>query len=298
MSATIAGATARLLLRLAARRWPLSIRDERWREWSAEMHVLAGAGRWGRMVAFALSLAVTRPSLEPRRALPLDRRFWSTAVVLVVGPGAALVLGYVGMLLTALGVVGLVMLSGVLWWCGLLAAYAGAGGVLARRRSAVPAVLLPSVVVVLYLPALDVGGYRTLTGPTLVWVALMVVVLMVVGATPGPASWWIGCLGAVAAAWVAVTWAVWLYVTPGVGPEGAYRLDPSYAWLWFPASLVEIDIGPGPSGSAGTDLGGWWVVADFTEVYPSVLLALGVYAVGYLIGVREHSDLPESAVAM
>jgi hypothetical protein len=92
---------------------------------------------------------------------------------------------------------------------------------------------------------------------------------------------------------------VWLYVTPGLAAsESVYRLDPSYAWLWFPASFVEVDVGPGPPGADGTDLGGWWVVADFTEVYPSVLLALGVYAVGYVIGVSEHRDLPEPAVAM
>jgi hypothetical protein len=251
------------------------------------------------MVGFAFSLAVTRPALEPRRAPRLDRRFWFTAAALVVGPGSTLVLGYVGMVVTALGVVGLVMLAAVLWCFGLLAAYAGLGGAMVRRRYAVPAVLVPSLAVLLYLPALEVGGYGTLTGPSLVWFALMAVVLMMVGAVPRPASWWIGYAGAVAAAWVAVTWAVWLYVTPGAASaEGVDGLDPSYAWLWFLASLVEVDVGPGPSGPYATDLGGWWVVADFTEVYPSVLLALGVYAIGYVIGVGEHRDVPEPAVAM
>jgi hypothetical protein len=295
--ARLAGTTARLLLRLAGRRWPLSIRDERWREWSAELHVLARARRWGRMVRFAFSLAVTRPAREPRRALWLDGRFWLTAAALIVAPGAALVLGFAGMLLGGLGVVGLVMLAGLLWWCGLLAAFAGLAGGLVRRRYAVPAVLLPGLAVVLYLPALGVGEYGTLTGPSLVWVALVAAVLIVVGAVPRPVSWWIGYAGVVAATWIAVTWAVWRYVTPGIaGPEGMFSLDSSYAWLWFPASLTQVDVGPGPGGSMGTDLGGWWVVADFTEVYPFVLLALGVFAVGYVLGVCEHRDFPEPAV--
>jgi hypothetical protein len=119
----------------------------------------------------------------------------------------------------------------------------------------------------------------------------MAVVLIAVAATRRPASWWIGSAGAVAAAWIAVTWAVWRHVTQ----EGAFRLDPSYAWLWFLASFMEVDIGPGPNDA---ELGAWWVVADYTEVYPSVLLALGVYAVGYLVGVREHHDVPEPAVAV
>jgi hypothetical protein len=251
------------------------------------------------MVGFALSLAATRPSLEPRRALSLGPRWWLTAAVLIIGPGAAVVLGFAGMVLGALGVVGLIMLAVLLWWWCLLAASAGLAGVLVRRRYAVPAVLLPSLAVLLYLPALGVGGYRTLTGPSLVWVALMTAVLIVVGATRRPVSWWIGSVGTVAATWVAVTWAVWLYVMPGIaGPDGVYRMGSSQAGLWFPASLVEIDLGPGPDGSMGTDLGAWWVVADFTEIYPFVLLALGVHAVGYVVGVREHRDDLEPAVAV
>jgi hypothetical protein len=288
----VAGATTRLLLRLAAKRWPPSIRDERQREWTAETHTLADTRRWGRMVGFALSLAVTRPSLEPRRAVPLDRRFWSTVAVLVLGPVAALVLGYVAMFLTALSVVGLVLLAGLLWRFGRLFAYAGASGVLVRGGFALPAVLLPGLAVALYLPELGVGGYRTLTRPTLVWAGLLTVVLIVVVAMPRPASWWLGYAGVVAVAWVAVTWAVWLYVEAGI-PGGGILVDPAYAWLWFPASFAEIDLGPGPSGAAATELGAWWVVADFTEAYPAVLLALGVYAVGYLVGVREHREVPE-----
>ncbi len=45
------------LLRIAAGRWPASVRDERAREWAAEMHHI---GPWGRL-RFAWSLAVSPP---------------------------------------------------------------------------------------------------------------------------------------------------------------------------------------------------------------------------------------------
>jgi hypothetical protein len=288
---TIAGFVARLLLGVARRRWPLSIRDGRVDEWRAEIHVLAAERRWWRMLGFAASLAVTRPALKPRHALTMDRRAVLTGTMLLLGPVAGLVLAYVGMFLMGLGLFGLLAFGLLLWCGGLLCAYAGANGAMMRRWAALPAVLLPCLAVVLYLPEFGVAGYRTLTRPTLLWAGLMVLLLIVVGLLPRPVSWWIGYAAAVAAAWVAVTWAVWLYA-------GVVRLDTSYAWLWFPASLLEIDIGPGPSGVDGSVLPGWFVVWDFTEIYPTTLLALGVYAVAYLIGVREHrGNVPEAVVS-
>ncbi len=53
-------ALAELLLRVAAQRWPESMREERAREWAAEMHQL---GRWGRL-RFACSLALSPPVNE------------------------------------------------------------------------------------------------------------------------------------------------------------------------------------------------------------------------------------------
>jgi hypothetical protein len=183
----------------------------------------------------------------------------------------------------------------VLWLFGLLVAYAAAAGTVARRRFAVPAVLLPGLAVVLYLPELGVGGYRTLTRPTLLWVVLMAVVLIAVGLLPRPVSWWVGYAGALAAAWVAVTWAVWLFNLPGFADAGGiYRLDTGYAWRWFPASLMDVYAGPGPrSASEGSELSSAFVVSDFAEIYPSVLLVLGVFSVAYVIGVCEHRDFPE-----
>jgi len=276
-------AVARVLLRAAARRWPPSIRDECRREWLAELAVLAAARRRGRMLRFALSLALTRPSLGPRPVL--DRRLAYTAAMLLAGPVAALGLGYAGFLLTALGLFGLVFFAALLAFGGLLTAHAGSAGVIVRRRLAAPAVLLPSLAVLLYLPELDVAGYRTLTRPSLVWAGVMLAVLVAVGLTPRPVSWWIGYGGAVGAAWAAVTGAVWLH-----NGAGGFTLDDSYAWLWFPSTLVELSVGPGP---AGTQLSGQFVVADFAEIYPHTLLALGVYAVAYVVGVCEHRDFPE-----
>jgi hypothetical protein len=230
-----------------------------------------------------------QPSAAPRTAALAGVRFWFTAAMLLLGPFAGLVLGLSALLVTVIGAFGLIVDLPVFVGAGALIAYAGAAGVLVRRRFAAPAVLLPSLAMLMCLPELDVGGYATLTGPNLLWAGVMAVVLVAVGVTPRPYSWWIGYTGAIAAAWAAVTWSVSLF-----NAAGSVGLDTSYAWLWFPSAFVRVSLGPGPWDSGdGYELTSWFIVNDFTEIYPHVLLGVGVYAVSYLIGVCHHRDFPE-----
>jgi hypothetical protein len=241
------------------------------------------------MVGYALSLATTRPSLDHGSTTVFDRRLATSAAVVVLGPVIGFVMGLIALLFTVCGWVGLLGLVPLLALCGRLIAEASAAGAMVRRRFAVPAALLPGLAGAWYLPDFGTGLSRTMIRPTLLWDGIMAVVLIVVGLLPRPISWWAGYAGVVGAAWAAVTWAVWLFNTPGFD---GYRLDPSYAWLWFPASFGFVSAGPGPQDAAGTDLGSWYYIVDFTEIYPHVLLGLGVYMVGYLVGVCEHRDFP------
>lgn len=97
---------AEALLRLAIRRWPPSLRDERGREWHAELAAVEGpsALRWYRRIRFAASLAVARPP-EPAPGEP--RASWREGWL-----GGQGVLGRLGLLLFVplLGLLGLVPL--------------------------------------------------------------------------------------------------------------------------------------------------------------------------------------------
>ena len=290
--------TAHGFLRVAISRWPPSLRDDRRREWLSELHVLAADRHRSRMLSFALSLALTRPAVDPRapfaRRTLANGRFWASAAMLGLGPpGAGVGLGLLASMLTAMGVFGLILIASLAAFCAWQFALAGCAGAVVRRRFALPAVLLPSLAVLLYLPGRGDGGLSgRLAGPSLLWTAIMAVVLVAVAVTPRPAAWWVGFTGVVAASWAAVTWAVWAFnarglVDPGDGTS-IFHLDTSYAWLWFPSALLELDLGPGADG-----LGGYHFVSDFTEFYPHALLMLGLYAFGYVVGVNERRDFAE-----
>ncbi|MEK8109890.1 hypothetical protein NKG94_46560 [Micromonospora sp. M12] len=85
-----------MLLVMAARRWPVDVREDLRREWAAELHVLAETGRWTRMLGFALSLAVSRAG-----APVVDRR-------LLRGPAGRTV---AALLLSPIACVGIVLVS-------------------------------------------------------------------------------------------------------------------------------------------------------------------------------------------
>ncbi|MET7709273.1 hypothetical protein [Micromonospora sp. NPDC005413] len=77
---------AELLLEMAARRWPVDIRDDLRREWAAELHVLAESGRRTKMVGFAVSLAVSRAGAPLVDRSMMHRRARRTAAALLLSP--------------------------------------------------------------------------------------------------------------------------------------------------------------------------------------------------------------------
>ncbi|MEK8109891.1 hypothetical protein NKG94_46565 [Micromonospora sp. M12] len=86
---------AELLLKVAARRWPVDVREDLRREWAAELHILDETGRWTKVLGFALSLAVSRagaPVVDRRLLRGQARR---TALALLLSPIAcvAIVVG-------------------------------------------------------------------------------------------------------------------------------------------------------------------------------------------------------------
>jgi hypothetical protein len=81
---------ARLLLAVAARRWPAALRDDLHREWVAEVHVLAADREEWRMLRYAASLALSRPARVAPVAAPI--RVWPAVRLVLVAPLAALAL--------------------------------------------------------------------------------------------------------------------------------------------------------------------------------------------------------------
>ncbi|MER7456408.1 hypothetical protein [Micromonospora sp. NPDC126480] len=92
---------ARLLLAVAARRWPAELRNELRREWAAELHTLAAGRQHVRMLRFAASLAARRSGVEAGDRTPLGR--WvSRAVPLLLAPTAGVAVVAVALVLTSI----------------------------------------------------------------------------------------------------------------------------------------------------------------------------------------------------
>ncbi|MBV1851532.1 hypothetical protein [Catellatospora tritici] len=309
---------AAALLALAARRWPVGLRDDMHREWSAELHVLADEGRPARMVGYAFSLAVSRPAADPL----LDRsrmtkRFWATAATVLLMP----VLCFAVLIVTAIGAnlvaaalgwrgpageqmsplfTALCCIVGVL--LGLLATRRGARTALRGRVRLAVALVLPSVVaIVLVINLLGSAEKVVRVVPELLWwSAGMVAVLWAAGSLAArgrvTAAWWVGVLGAFLVADVAIAITVFGHTGPpeyipldyGQGVyDGVSRV---WAPLWLPTMYTGGMHGlPGPTS--------WEVaqVGDATEFTPYVYLVFGAYLLAYAIGAGRGEPVQAAA---
>ncbi|BCJ74391.1 hypothetical protein CS0771_39350 [Catellatospora sp. IY07-71] len=265
------------LLAYAAERWPVDRREELLHEWQAEAHVLAAGRRDLRLLAYAASLALSRPprgqrAHDWRRLLTL--RSGAALLALAAGPLVAVPLALVSYPLgpLLLPMVALLMALGGLW--------AGASWPAPRRSAIAVAALLPALGYVVLAPHLLVAMNPPAASAAVSWVWLAVLTGTIVWLIRGPAHpVWTWLLGVTGAAWAAVTVAVWQ-----VGARGwdGVHLDTAYAPLWFPASValpVEIPLGPVPD----PDVSSNFLVTDYTELYPHTLLLIGAFlaAFGY-----------------
>ncbi|GHJ49619.1 hypothetical protein Cs7R123_69610 [Catellatospora sp. TT07R-123] len=294
------------LLAFAARRWPAGLRDDLHREWLAELHVLAAEGRSARIVAYALSLAVSRPAADPLidRSL-MTRRFWVTAATVLLAPLLCVVLGAVGLLgaNTVAGVLRLQELTGssldpfVAATIGGLALLLGLGATRLGARTALRgpvrlavAAVLPCLLTaafVIYLLG-SANKLDRVVPELLWWGAGMVGVLGVAGrlAARGrtAAAWWVGVLGALLVADVAIAITVFAHTGPyeylsvDGGPGGYDGVNRIWAPLWlFTMYSGGMHGLPGP--------GDWEVtqVADVVELTPYLYPLFGAYLLAYAI---------------
>ncbi|MEU9825744.1 hypothetical protein [Micromonospora chersina] len=298
---------AGVLLRAAARRWPVELRDELVREWDGELHVLAGRGERWRMLRFAASLAARRAGVpEVDRAVP-DRRLRRTARVLLLAPPAcvaAVVVAAVVMSLVyaVLGArVPVAPEAQLPLWSGLTA---GAGALLAllvtraARRTvrtgplatALGVVLPIGLTVTVVLAAFAGRDERGVPGAVpglLLWLALLVPALWGAGilARRGRTrlAWAVGVLGALVAADAAVVLAVVSAIPaapvgPGVDGLSPDTVDRVSAPLWLFTCWTDSSFGlPRPTA--------WerFLITDRVLVEPAFYLACTPYAVAYAV---------------
>ncbi|WP_410811126.1 hypothetical protein [Micromonospora sp. 067-2] len=306
---------AEVLLELAARRWPAEIRDDLRREWVAEVHVLAESGRRTKMVGFALSLAVSRAGapLVDRR---LTRgRAGQTVAALLLSPVAC-----VGIVLASAYALYPIQrwLMTERWseraqrplWAAITVGLALLLAVFAARwarHSAIDGPLRIALGVVLPIGATAVpllyviypDGLAGAVPGLLLWLAGLTLALWAAAnlAARGRlrAAWWVGVLGALAAADLAVILAV-VDTFPGgigVGPviDARESVDRTSAPLWLFASWTNWNFGlPRPIP--------WeiFLITNRVLVEPVFYLACMPYALAYTI--RAARSAPAVPVAL
>ncbi|MBY8873914.1 hypothetical protein K7640_18965 [Micromonospora sp. PLK6-60] len=307
---------AGLLLRAAVRRWPAELRAELAREWAAELHVLARAGRRWPMLRFAASLAAGRPATPLVDRAVLHRRLWRTAGVLLLAPPACVAVVALTGLAMAMGYDQLAVR--VAWatdaqlpiWTGLTACLAVVLALAVTRAArhtvrvgALPTalgVLLPigatATVLLALFASRGEGGALDMVSGTLLWLALLTPALWAAGwlARRGRTrlAWLVGLLGALVAADAAVVLAV-VSAIPAVpvGPVTelpADAVDRVSAPLWLLNCLTDSSLGlPRP-----TD---WelFLITDRVLVEPMFYLACTPYAVAYAVAVARPGPAAE-----
>ncbi|MEW2142539.1 hypothetical protein AB0869_06945 [Micromonospora vinacea] len=302
---------AELLLGLAARRWPADVRDDLRREWAAELHVLAESGRRTKMVGFAMSLAVSRAGAPLVDRSALHRRARRTMAALLLSPLACAAIVFASAVLMNVVLNWLLLPPQVqlpLWSLStaglavLLALYAARwarhtalGGPL---RIALGVVLPIGAVMALAGYTLDPGGMVGAVPGLLFWLAGLTLVLWAAATLSargrGRAAWWLGILGALVVADLAVI----LFVVgniPGSSPviEGTAgdAVDRISAPLWLFACWTDWNFGlPRPTR--------WeiFLITDEVLVEPMFYLACSPYALAYTV--RAARSAPAAPVAL
>jgi hypothetical protein len=303
---------AEWLLRRAAARWPEDSRDGLLREWSAEIDTIDREPefRHRRMLAFSVSLAVSRPHREP---LPFGWGRGATvacAVVLYlmllavaksvwlkhfsyqeIGDPAA-----VGAERSAIAAVALVpaLCTAALGW------------MLGRRRPPVDAAPLGGILLGVMAACVGAGflleaaGYATELawrystpvpstmqyhfgrqpyGMITSWVVWLAAFVLLAGVVRRVRGWWRGPVGAGLAALVtgiAVTASTLVQFEAGTAP----RAD---MWKWFAQWLVPRTMLDGAAADEGAhSFASARMTIGFLDSYPHVLLALAAFGVAYL----------------
>ncbi|MEV1316599.1 hypothetical protein AB0J14_11010 [Micromonospora arborensis] len=310
---------AELLLALAARRWPADVRDDLRREWAAELHVLAETGSWTKMLGYAVSLAVSRAGapLVDRRLM--HQRARRTAAALLLSPIACvgIVVGGAAALFRMQ-----VWQTGANWsdqaltllWTATTVALAVLLAVLAARWARHTAldgplrialgVMLPigAVAVPLLYVIYPEDLPRAVPG-LLLWLAGLALALWAAASLAARdrlrAAWWVGVLGALAAADLAVILAVFDAAWAGVGGgpvAGATAMDSVdriSAPLWLFVAWTDWNIGlPRPTISWGI----FEIITNHVAMEPMVYLAFMPYALAYTI--RAGRSTPAAPVAL
>ncbi|WP_433311316.1 hypothetical protein ACQP0U_24665 [Micromonospora sp. CA-269861] len=302
---------AEWLLGLAARRWPVDVRDDLRREWAAELHVLAESGRRTRMVGFAVSLAVSRAGAPLVDRSLLHRRARRTVAALLLAPLACAAIVFASAVLMnvvlnwlllrpqfqlplwSLSTAGLAVLLAV--YAARWARHTALGGPL---RIALGVVLPIGAVMALAGYTLDTGGMVGAVPGLLLWLAGMTLVLWAAATLSVRgrvrAAWWLGVLGALVVADVAVI----LFVVgniPGSGVvvEGTAgdSVDRISAPLWLFACWTDWNFGlPRPTR--------WeiFLITDEVLVEPLFYLACTPYALAYAI--RAARSAPAAPVVL
>ncbi|MEU4678634.1 hypothetical protein [Micromonospora sp. NPDC023737] len=309
---------AEVMLSAAVRRWPVELREDLRREWSAELHVLATERRRLRMLGFAASLALRRNDGPLAGRRPVRGPVGRTAAALLLAP----VVGVAIVLLSAIVmnvVVGQFLLTAVGWgtqaqmplWTAMTA---GLAVVLARfaarwgsrsaligpLRTALGIMLPVGVVIVGIEYAMSAEGLVRAAPGLLSWLTFLTLVLWGASSLAGRgrirAAWWFGVVGALLAADLAVVLTVvnQIPADPGTIVGGAPQFDTVdrvSAPLWLFVTWTDWSFGlPRPTP--------WeiFLITDVVVTEAVLYLAVTPYALAYVISAaRSSRDEPGTA---
>ncbi|MEU7970777.1 hypothetical protein AB0B48_01890 [Micromonospora sp. NPDC049089] len=309
---------AELLLELAARRWPAEVRDDLRREWAAELHVLAESGHRTRMLGFAASLAVGRTGAPIVDRRLIRGRIGRTAAALLLSPIAC-----VGIVLaSAFALMPIERMVTQDWsqrvqkpiWTALTIGLAVLLAVFAARwarhtaldsplRIALGVVLPIGAVGVVFLAAISPDDPVTFVPGLLLWLAGLTLALWAAASLASRnrlrVAWWVGILGALAAADLAVILAVVDVIAAGrrAGPVSSPTPLGGVDWisspLWLLATWTEWNIRlPRPTISWEI----FHIVINEVRAEPMLYLACTPYALAYTI--RAARSAPAEPVAL
>ncbi|MFI6269185.1 hypothetical protein [Micromonospora zamorensis] len=297
---------AELLLEMAARRWPADVRDDLRREWAAELHVLAESGHRTKMLGFAVSLAVSRAGAPIVDRTLMRGRIGRTAAALLLSPIAC-----VGIVLVSAYALYPIQpwLVGMSWsdqaqksiWTALTAGLAVLLAVFVARwgrhtaldgplRVALGVVLPIGAVAVVFLAAISPDDLATIVPGLLLWLAGLTLALWAAASLASRnrarAAWWVGVVGALAAADLGVVRAVLDAISAGsrAGPvAGVPSLD-SAAWisspLWLLAGWTDWNVGL-PRPTIPWEI--FYIITNQVLAEPMLYLACTPYALAYAI---------------
>ncbi|MFI6781934.1 hypothetical protein [Micromonospora sp. NPDC050276] len=307
---------AELLLEMAARRWPADVRDDLRREWAAELHVLAESGRRTKMLGFAASLAVSRAGTPVVDRSVLHRRARRTAAALLLSPLACvgIVVGSAYALFPIQ-----VWLTRAEWvqkpiWTALTVGMAVLLAVIAARwarrtaldgplRIAIGVVLPIGATAVVFLSAISPDDLATFVPGLLLWLAGLTLALWAAASLASRnrlrAAWWVGVLGALAAADLAVILAVFDAVSAGSragpvsGPTPLGGVDHISAPLWLLVAWTDWNVGL-PRPAIPSEI--FHIITNEVLAEPMLYLACMPYALAYTI--RAARSAPAAPVAL